>query len=1044
MNLTKCACYSFVGLVFQSLLITLLFCAPSESQNLRDVKVTIGEGELTLERSFRLIEQQTPFRFTYDVAEIPLTAEISQNIKSGVLYDVLKHLATAYGLSFTVLDNQIVVKKSLGSSTADAVIESSSVRGKVTDAQTGEALASANIYLVGTTIGAASKLNGEYEIVGIPQGRYTVRATFIGYKQKDSVIQVRPGQTLIINIKMEPAEIVGREVVITAQLRGQNAAISQQINSNSIINVLSKERIQELPDQNAAETISRLPGISIQRSGGEGQKVIIRGLDPKYTQVTVNGVKIPSLDEEDRSIDLSSISAEMLEGIEVLKSYTADQDGDAVGGTVNFTMKKAPDALSAQVRMQGGYNNLQKDYGDHKATVSVSDRFFGGALGLIATGNIERSNRSSHQLNANYITPRPFTVAPDLKYTVDIRKRYGASLEADVKINEEFNIYLSAFGSYLLHNPIQQDKSFSPSTGNVGVFQYTDGEITNKVGVLSLAGDNKLSLPLIGLLNVGWGVSGTQTEQNKPFVLSARFYQTGINGLNYNSGPDMLFSTWQINPDTMYGNQMKSDSSKVLDKNVTYRLDASNDFTFGSEIFGHLKFGGKFNHKSRERGFSELLADNQMGIIAERNYYRSHPTLDNPFAPYRLLASGTLAMSNFLSGEVENFLGGRFAGWPTLGGDALHAFYDKFKTYNRVGRMFSVQKSATSQAYTAGEDITAGYIEAQINIGQEFTVLGGLRYEKTSNDFKSIFGRIEIDEDQVPTFSGAKDTVGTTSYDEWLPTMNVKYTPLKGTILRASASKTLSRPNFFDLVPYQSFSNILVKQGNPALKHVTSHNYDVGMSVHNEYGFLSLGGFYKTLDNVMYTATRFINAGNPRTNPYYGLYLYQKVNASDPSNVYGVEFELQANFLMLPSPFNGLILNGNMAFMKSKTIVPFINIDNPQDTTRTVSMPGQTNEIANLTVGYEKGDFSGRISLIYQGKSLFAVGLASDLDSYTAPYYRWDLSLQQKLFSGVSVFFNVYNCTNVKDQSFLGVEGLPTSLQEYGLVASLGIQYRMR
>jgi len=1004
----------------------------------------MGEGELTLEKSFRLIEQQTPFSFTYDVAEIPLTAEVSQNIKTGTLYDVLKNLAKERGLSFTVLDNQIVVKKSLGGSTTDAVIESGSLRGKVTDAQTGEALASANIYLVGTTIGAASKLNGEYEILGIPQGRYTLRATFIGYKQKDSVIQVRPGVTLNMNIPMEPMAIVGREVVITAQLRGQNAAINQQISSNAIVNVLSKERIQELPDQNASETISRLPGISIQRSGGEGQKVIIRGLDPKYTQVTVNGVKIPSLDEVDRSIDLSSISSEMLEEIEVFKSYTADQDADAVGGTVNFTMKRAPDALSAQVRMQGGYNNLQKDYGDHKATVGLSDRFFGGALGLVATGNIERSNRSSHQLNANYITPRPFTVAPDLDYTIDIRKRYGASVEADLRLNDDFNIYLSAFGSYLLHNPIQQEKSFNPSAGTVGVFQYTDGEITNKVGVVSLAGDNKFSLPLIGLLKLGWGISGTQTEQNKPFILSARFYQTGINGLNYNAGPDALFSTWQINPDTMYANQMKADSSNVLDKNITGRLDASNDFSFGNRIFGYLKFGGKFSHKSRDRAISQLLAQNQMGIAAERNYYRSHPTIDNPFAPYRLLSNGTLALSNFLSGEVDNFLDGRFAGWPTLDGDALHAFYDKFRNYNRVGRMFVVQKSSTSQAYTAGEDITAGYIETQMNIGQELMILGGVRYERTSNNYKSIFGRIEVSEDQVPTFSGAKDTLGATTYEDWLPTVNVRYAPFNSVRLRASASKTLSRPNFFDLVPYQSFTNYLFKQGNPTLRHMTSYNYDVGMSVMNEYGFLSLGGFYKTLENVMYTATRFINAGNPRTNPYYGLYLYQTVNASDPSSVYGMEFELQANFLMLPSPFNGLIVNGNVSFMKSKTVVPFININNPLDTTRTVSMPGQTNEIANLTVGYEKGDFSGRISLIYQGKSLYAVGLASDLDSYTAPYSRWDLSLQQKLFYGFSVFFNIYNFTNVKDESFLGVEGLPTSLQEYGLVASLGIQFRIR
>ena len=130
--------------------------------------------------------------------------------------------------------------------------------------------------------------------------------------------------------------------------------------------------------------------------------------------------------------------------------------------------------------------------------------------------------------------------------------------------------------------------------------------------------------------------------------------------------------------------------------------------------------------------------------------------------------------------------------------------------------------------------------------------------------------------------------------------------------------------------------------------------------------------------------------------------------------------------------------------MKSKTIVPFIDINNPADTTRMVAMPGQSDEIANLTLGYERWGFSGRISLIYQGKSLYAVGQASDLDSYTAPYYRWDLSMQQKLFAGFSIYFNLYNITNVRDMSYLGTESLPTSIQEYGMTANLGIQYLLR
>ena len=87
------------------------------------------------------------------------------------------------------------------------------------------------------------------------------------------------------------------------------------------------------------QTVARVPGVSIRREGGEN-KVIVRGLSPKYNNITVDGVEIASTDSENRSADLSMISQYMLEGIEVTKAGTPDQDADALGGTVNFQLKK--------------------------------------------------------------------------------------------------------------------------------------------------------------------------------------------------------------------------------------------------------------------------------------------------------------------------------------------------------------------------------------------------------------------------------------------------------------------------------------------------------------------------------------------------------------------------------------------------------------------------------------------------------------------------------------------------------------------------------
>ncbi len=926
------------------------------------------------------------------------------------------------------------------------------VYGKIEDATDGSSLPGANILLKGTAQGTTSDLYGKYSFTNLSPGEHELVFRYIGYQEQTVRVRVASGDRLELNIKMEPQAIKGKEVLVTGQLRGQNAAINQQVNSNTIVNVISKERIQELPDQNAAETISRLPGISIQRSGGEGQKVIIRGLDPKFTNITVNGVKIPSLDPVDRSVDLSSVSSDMLGGVEVYKSFTADQDGDAVGGTVNFEMKRAPDSISAQVRGQGGYNALQKDYRNYRTSVSLSDRFFKNSLGLVVTGSAERADRSSDELSANYATPRPFTVSPKLYDTYDIRDRYGASLEADMNVGEG-NLYLTGFWSQLSHNPIELEKRFKPTTGNVGDFEYSDGQTTNQLAVLSLSGNHPLILPSVGVLVLDWGISGTQSEQLTPLQLGARFYQNGVNGVNTNSGPDSVFATWKINPDTTYLQQITADSIKVLDKNLVFQLNGKFDLDFGKGVFGRVKFGGKYKTKSRVRFNSELWTNNYLntsvpGVV---RYYQNHPDEVNPFSVYRLTGN-KISMDNFISSndQVGEFLDGRFAGWPSLDQYALHAFYNAFKNYSdpRGGvsqQMFVYNPIVSAESYSASEHISAGYIETQLNFGDRLMILPGVRYERTYNDYKSTFGSISIGENEVPTLSGAKDTIGTSTFEDWLPTVNVRYVPLKGVIIRGSLTKTLSRPDFFDLVPYQQIgSDNTIYQGNPTLKHVTSHNYDAGFSVNNQYGLFSADYFHKDLYNVMYPAALIVTAGTSRTNPYYGWTLYQTVNAAGVSSVDGVELELQANFLMLPSPFNGIILNGNISFMKSKTVVPFIDINNPADTTRAVAMPGQSDEIANLTLGYERWGFSGRISVIYQGKSLYAVGQASDLDSYTAPYYRWDLSMQQKLFAGFSIYFNLYNITNVRDMSYLGTESLPTSIQEYGMTANLGIQYLLR
>ena len=208
--------------------------------------------------------------------------------------------------------------------------------------------------------------DGNYLLPNLRPGNYTILFSYLSYHDKEEEIVVVGGETHIVNGEMEVESIMGEEVVITAMMRGQTAAINQQIQSNTIVNVVSKEKISELPDNNAAEAIARLPGISVVRDAGEGTKVVIRGLAPKFNSITMNGERIPSTDPEDRSVDLSMISPDMLEGMEVFKAIRPDMDGDAIGGTVNFFAKNADPGLHGSALLQTGYNAHENKFGQYK------------------------------------------------------------------------------------------------------------------------------------------------------------------------------------------------------------------------------------------------------------------------------------------------------------------------------------------------------------------------------------------------------------------------------------------------------------------------------------------------------------------------------------------------------------------------------------------------------------------------------------------------------------------------------------------------------
>ncbi|MEJ2629382.1 MAG: carboxypeptidase-like regulatory domain-containing protein, partial [bacterium] len=317
----------------------------------------------------------------------------------------------------------------------------SKITGFVYEKESGSPLPGANVFIQTDeqTLGSATDTKGKFTISNVPPGEYVLNVTYIGYQKASVNISVGPDETVEIDVEMTHETVKGETVVVTGQAAGQTAAINQQISANTIKNIVSSTRIQELPDESAAAALSRLPGLSLQ----EGDKVVIRGLEAKLNTVLVNGVALPSTDMEDRSTNLGFISSNMLEGIEVTKVLTPDMDANTIGGVVDLRIKEAPVGLHFDVLSQGMYNTQDRTTDNYKLWTSISNRFLNDKLGVFLQGNADRQNRGIDQTSARYVITDANINYGHAPYTmngfnfideVNIITNYGGSLVLDYKL----------------------------------------------------------------------------------------------------------------------------------------------------------------------------------------------------------------------------------------------------------------------------------------------------------------------------------------------------------------------------------------------------------------------------------------------------------------------------------------------------------------------------------------------------------------------------------------------------------------------------------
>ena len=956
------------------------------------------------------------------------------------------------------------------------VLAQGKLRGSVRDSVTGDPLIGANVYLLGTALGGVTDREGVFQVSAIPEGNYRVRVSYVGYKTKERSVTIARDTPVQLEFRMLPDVLEGEEIVILAQARGQTAAINQQLNAPTIINVVSEEKIQELPDANAAESIGRLPGVSLLRSGGEANKVILRGLSAKFTTVTIDGVRIPPTDADARGVDMSTLSQGSLAGIELYKALTPDRDADAIAGSVNLVTRKAPSERLLRFDLRGNYNNLMKSVNQYNFGARYGERFFNDILGVQVTGNLERVIRSNEQNSTTYkdniqVVPHFYNIANfRLQFVDEVRKREGAGVLFDLNTPDN--------GSIRLHtNYSGTDRDYTVFTRNYPtldadatqvLYQARNQEQSVKTFNASLRGENTL----LGM-GLTWGASFAQSRTENPFDFYINYRES--NGLRdsvtgkLTSGmdipPNLHISSdpGQIIPYAVNNFLAASMDSGIfrtemnLDKEKTAYLDIAGKYTLGLSLSGEANVGGRYRYKDRFKEASRLFSPYYLGFAWQAKDLSG--TRFDGF--YKRYLTNTLirnpALTDFLDPTPETRdIFDKYSLNPLMNKDAVHDWYQLNKNGTAAAPEYYWDNTADLDYYDIVERVGGVYLMNTLNYGQALTLMAGVRMESESNDYLSRYVPGAGSLGGFPTPTGrVNDTTYQYSENIWLPNVQLVVRPTDFLNVRLAAYRALARPDYnYRLIKLYAQAIGTVNDlfvGNPNMRTAKAWNYEVNTSIFSStIGLVSVSAFYKEitddlhmLEQAGFTSSTFIDSllgSHWNTSLTSGGYqLTMPYNSTKPTRLWGFEFEHQANLTFLPGFLQYFVLSYNLSFVRSQTHLVATKIDTiriwqpPPDpdtpgfwrydyvnrvVDRVQKLESQPEFFGNVALGYDYKGFSARLSLFFQGEYNSSFSPDGRSDRIAGNFAKWDLTVRQRITDNFSVYLSGNNLLDVYEDAY--------------------------
>jgi TonB-dependent receptor len=999
-------------------LITHSTARPLAGDNLYSVKISINVSEKTLAEVFDLIENKTNFHFSYSNTLVNASHRITLKGEHKTLGALLDYLAAEAGVMFRQVEQTIMVRpaeerpavkpKSMGG-----------IRGRVTDAESKEVLPGASIMVRGTTMGTTSDLNGEF-VLRIPFEEAEVEVSYIGYQTLHQTVSASENNLVEVNFQMKSDVMQLKDIIITGALQGQQKALNQQKTSDNIKNIVSADQIGRFPDPNVAEALQRVPAVNIERDQGEGRYVLVRGLAPQFTNISINGEQIPSPEAGVRYVALDAVPADQLSSIEVSKALTPDMDGDAIGGNVNLITRTAQsEKTSINASAVVGYNELV-GRSNLQGSLELSRRFLNNKLGIMLNSSYYETDRGSDnwERDGDELELRDYEL---------LRTRLGLSSTIDFRPGERTELYFRSLYNHFTDREWRRRYIFIPNVDDSPFEDHTIERFTK----------DRLEKQIVSSFNLGgrhsfnraeldYEVAYAEAIQDTPFDIEVGT-SAEIDNLSIDFDSDPEFPSFRVNDvphqdrtnpyldNTMYEfEELVSGNTYALDVNKTAKVNLTLPF-HDEKKQGFVKLGGKMRLKEKRYDVTENVFEWTGGDVDINGM------------------TGDYTLEKFAGGTVDkSFLGGKYH----LSANADDNIVIRHFNANKSGYELNTEDKLTAEAveaYKATEDVYAAYAMAKVTFGK-LTTIGGLRYEKTKVSYNSseVIYDFQGDLQEIVPVSGETD------YSFFLPQLHLRYVVNPNTNLRLAATRSYARPNFQDIVPAQevelnSREGVI---GNPSLKPVGATNLDFMVERYfGTVGIISGGLFYKRLDDFIFNK-RFQVENYPGAEGI-SLTLNQSQNG-ESANLFGFEAAYQQNLSFLPGVLSGLGVYANYTFTRSAAK---IQARQALTGTEEIRLPGQARHVGNFSLAYNRNKINVRLSANFNGEYITEIGGDSSEDLYVKDRIQIDATASYTIASKLRFFVEFLNITNQPFEVYQGSKERYVQREFYSWWSRAGLKF---